>query len=158
MLAAPALHGTGLGDWIEERGQVGFDGAEEVPGFAVGLVEAAAFASVGVDAEGGGSEFSDGDDVPDVAGNHVRDEEVDFCCGVNSARMAAGGGIDAKPSASAVSGGLHLDTAEALAGVGNEIVAAAIAVGLGDDESAARGLHHEHHLDELAALFGVEMD
>ena len=92
-------------------------------GFAVGLIEAAAFASVGIDAEGGGSEFGDGDHIPDVAGNYVCDEEVDFCCGVNRARMAAGGGVYAVSSAGAVSGGFYLDAAEAPAGVGNEVVA-----------------------------------
>ena len=129
-----------------------------MPGFAVGLVEAAAFAAVWVDAEGRGPELGDGYDVPGVAGNYVSDEEVDVLGGVDVARVAASGGVDAIAPAVAVSSGFHLDAAEALAGVGDEIVAAAITVGLGDDESAARGLHHEHHLDEFSALLGVERD
>jgi hypothetical protein len=142
----------------EEWGSIGFDGAEGVPGFAVGFVEAAAAAAVGVDEEGGGVETGDGDDVPGVAGDDVGDEEVDVCGGVDGAGVAAGGGVDAIASSGAVGGGFDLHAVKALAGVGDEVVAAAVAVGLGDDESAARGLHHEHHFDEFAALFGVEVD
>jgi len=139
------LRGYRIEEWI------GFDGAEEVPGFAVGFVEAAAFAAVRIDAEGRGSERGDGDNIPGIPGNHIGDEEVDFRGSVDVARVAAGGGVDAISSAGAVSGGFYLDAAQPLARVGNEVVAAAVSVGLGDDESAARSLHHEHHLDELAA-------
>ncbi len=122
------------------------------------FVEAAASAAVGVDAEGRGAEIGDGDDVPDVAGDDVGDEEVDIGCGVDGAGVAAGGGVDAIAASGAVRGGFDLHAAEALAGVGDEVVAAAVAVGLGDDESATRGLHHEHHFDQFAPLFGVEKD
>ncbi|HXM67925.1 MAG TPA: hypothetical protein VN911_14420 [Candidatus Acidoferrum sp.] len=53
-----------------------------MPGFAVLFVEAAAFAAVGVDVEGRGAEFGDGDDVAGIAGDHLGNEGVDVLGGV----------------------------------------------------------------------------
>jgi len=112
-----------------------------VPGFAVGF-EAHFFGlAVGVEAEHGlgGADF-DGDDVPDVEGDDVGGDEVDVGAGVDGASFADGvGGAGFVGAGADAFSAFDLDAVESGAVVEDEVVAAAVAPGLGDAESEAGG-------------------
>jgi hypothetical protein len=129
---------------------------EEGPGFAVFFVAAAAawVATEGVDADHEASaEGADGDDVPDVGAEDENGEEINF--GGQVGEMFVGGLPVSVNGIGAVMGGgagFDLDAPGALAGVEEEVVALAVAVGLGHDQALAAGFYHEHHFGEFAAL------
>jgi len=113
-------------------------GLELGPGFAV-LFEAGAAGSVGVEAEHGrGHAGFYGEDVPDVAGDDVGDEEVDVVGSVDGAAFADGvGGADFVGSGAEDFGAFDLHSPEeflwaAVVGGDDEVVALAVSPGLGD--------------------------
>ena len=64
-------------------------GFEEVPGFAVFFPAGALAGDVGIEAQAGGSlEHFDGEDVPDVEGEDVGDQDVDIFGGVGDFALA----------------------------------------------------------------------
>ena len=115
---------------------------ELAPGFAVAGVESGvgAVAREEVDAFVSGERFDRNDD-PSVFGENVADKEVDFVGGVGDgdAVRAALRGEEVSALAEAA-GRLDLHADETAAGVEDEVVAIAVAVGFGDSESEAGGL------------------
>ena len=75
----------------------------------------------------------DGDDVPDVFGDYVADEEIDFFAGVDFA--AASGGIDAVAGLGVEGGGFDLDAEESVVKFDYGVVAVAVAPGDADAEA-----------------------
>ena len=112
---------------------------DQVPGFAV-FFEAHLFGlAVGVEAEHGrgGADF-DGDDVPDVERDDVGGDEVDVFLGVDGAAFADGvGGAGFVGAGADGVGAFDLNAVEAVSVVEDEVVAAAVAPGLGDAEVPA---------------------
>ena len=70
----------------------------------------------------------DGDDVPDVFGDDVADEEVDFFTGIDFA--AGSGGFDAVASLGVESGGFDLDAEESAVEFDDGVVAVAVSPGM----------------------------
>jgi len=130
-------------------------GIEEAPGFAVffehgfglaagGGIEADAFAL---------SDGLDGDDVPDVFGDNVADEEVDFFAGVDLA--VGSGGFDAVAVFGVEGGGFDLDAEESVMEVDDGVVAVTVSPGDGDAEAEGEGAGEEGGLASLSnALAG----
>jgi len=96
--------------------------AEEVPGLAIGVVEAGAAVAVAAEEEAGDSEGGvQRDDVPGVFGNDVGGDEMDFAGEVrNGASVDAAMGVDAVEAVAELSGTLHLDAPERWGGVERE--------------------------------------
>jgi hypothetical protein len=101
-------------------------GIQEAPGFAVffdggggggggGGVEADAFAA---------SDGLDGDDVPEIFGDDVGDEEIDFFAGIDAA--AGTGGFDTIAIFGVPGGGFDLDAEEAAVEFDDGVVAVAV--------------------------------
>jgi len=87
-------------------------------------IEADAFAV----SDGGG-----GDDVPEVFGDEVGDQEIDFGWSVDG--VAGSGGADAVASFGVARGGFDLDAEEALAEGDDGIVAFTVSPGDADGEA-----------------------
>ena len=75
----------------------------------------------------------DGDDVPDVFGDYVADEEVDFFAGVDFA--AGSGGFDAVAVIGVAGGGFDLDAEESVVEFDYGVVAVAVSPGDADAEA-----------------------
>ncbi len=106
---------------------------EHGAGLAAGVgIEADAFAA---------SDGLDGDDVPDVFGDHVADEEVDFFAGVDFA--AGSGGFDAVAGFGIEGGGLDLDAEESVMEFDDGVVAVAVSPGDADAEAEMGGAGQE---------------
>src|ERR1700686_5174741 len=88
--------------------------AEEVPGFAVGVVEAGAAITVAAEQEAGDSASGvQRNDVPGVSGNDVDGEEVDFSGEIrDGASAGAAVGVDAVEAFEELGGALYLDAPE----------------------------------------------
>ena len=96
--------------------------AEEVPGFAIGVVEAGAAVVAAAEEEAGNSEGGvQRDDVPGVFGDDVGGDEMDFAGEVrNGASVDAAVGVDAVETFEKLGGTFHLDAPERRGGVGWE--------------------------------------
>ncbi len=137
---------------------------QEVPGFAVGLEEAAgAFGfSVGIEAYGyARGEGFDGDDVPGVVRSDESGDEVNVIAGVvdvSATGVAADDDGESAKVAAAVGGEarLDLDAEKAALVLDEQIVAMALTEGLGHAESEAGGFVGEGELGEFSATFVVE--
>jgi len=95
-------------------------------------------------------EGGDGHDVPEILRNDVGDEEVDLVAGVGgfpSGSLHAVAGFGVAPS------GLDLDAEESVAGVEDEVVAFAVAPGLGDGEAEAGSFGEKSGLGGFSAPF-----
>jgi hypothetical protein len=133
--------------------------AEEVPGFAVGAEEAvSAGVAFGIEEKAGAvSDDGDGENEPGVLGNDVGDEEVDFGGAVgDGASAGAAMTVDVIEAVEKSSGRFDLDAEEAACGVEDEVVAFAVAVGLGDAEAHGGGFVGEGEFGEFAAALGGE--
>ena len=110
-------------------------GIQEAPGFAVFFEQGAGLAAgVGIEADAfAASDGLDGDDVPDVFGDYVADEEVDFFAGVDAA--AGSGGFDAVAGLGVEGGGFDLDAEEAAIEFDYGVVAVAVSPGEADAEA-----------------------
>jgi len=120
--------------------------AQQVPGFAVGGEEGAlARVAAGREEDAGAVlDEGDGEDEPGVLGDDVGDEEVDFGGLVgDDAVVGAAMSVDAVEAAHQSGGGFDLDAPEAGSGVEDEVVAFAVAVGLGDVEAERGGFEDE---------------
>jgi len=96
---------------------------QQAPGFTV-FLELGARLAAGVGIEADAFAVANGDDVPDVFGDNVSNEEVDFGGRVGDA---------------AGSGGFDLDAEESLAEFDDGVVALAISPGKADGESEVGG-------------------
>ena len=83
----------------------------------------------------------DGDDVPDVFGDDVADEEVDFFAGIDFA--AGSGGWDAVAGFGVAGGGFHLNAEESVVEFDNGVVAVAVSPGDEDAEAESGGAGEE---------------
>ena len=95
-------------------------------------IEADAFAS---------SDGLDGNDVPDVFGDDVADEEVDFFAGVDF--TAGSGGFDAVAGLGVEGGGFHLDAEESVIEFDDGVVAVAVSPREADAEAEGGGAGEE---------------
>ena len=104
-------------------------GIEEAPGFAVFFEGGAGLAAgVGIEADAFAlSDGPDGDDVPDVFGDDVSDEEVDFFTGIDFS--AGSGGFDAVASFGIAGGGFRLNAEESVVEFDDGVVAVAVSPG-----------------------------
>ncbi len=137
--------------------------AEEVPGFAVGVVHSR-FA-VAFRAE---QETANADDVvqrknePGIFGNDISGDEVDLRELVgDGASVDPAVGVDVVLAVEKDGGAFHLDAVElghdvGLVRVDDEVVALAISVGLGDGEAETGSLEGEGEFGELSATLGSE--
>ena len=96
----------------------------------------------------------DGDDVPEVDGHEVGDEYVNFRGGVHRLLGVAAACMQIVVTVVMVASGFDLNTPEAVAGVEDEVVAFAIAPGLGDTKAEAGGFVKESEFGDFAATFG----
>jgi hypothetical protein len=147
-------------------------GAKEGPGFAVGVVEAGAAVAAATEQEAGDSASGvERDDVPGVFGDDVGGEEVDFAGKVrDGASVGTAVGVDAIESVAELGGTFDLDAPEwrgrigrariglpaKVAGVDNDVVAFAVAVGLADSEAEFVGLEGEGDFGEFSKALGGE--
>jgi len=137
---------------------------QEAPGFAVAFeVGAGGVAGVGIEADAFAvSDGFDGDDVPDIFGDDVGDEEVDFGGGVDG--VAGSGGADAVSGLGVAAGGFDLDAEEAGAAADDGVVAFTVSPGDADAEAEAGGAGQEGGFGGFAAALaggsgdGVEGD
>ena len=110
---------------------------------------------------GVGDDGFDGDDVPEVFEHDPGDQEIDIVFGVEG---AVASGSDVIALAFVAGGALDLHAEEAVSGVEEEVVGAALSPGLGDGEVEAAGLGEEGGLDGFSqalacgAADGVEGD
>jgi hypothetical protein len=113
--------------------------------------------AVGIKTEhGGGHAGADGEDVPKIERDDVGYEEVDVGGGVDGAAFADGVSSAGFISVGAEGvGGLDLDAEEAASVVEDEVVALAVAPGLGDTESEGAGFVEEGGFAALAGALGV---
>ena len=150
------LDGDGWGIWEW--------GIEQVPGFAVFFEAHLSGLAVRVEAEHGlrSADFYR-DDVPDVEGDYVGGDEVDVALGVDGAAFAYGvGGAGFVGSGAEALGALDLDAVEfdfwPGAIVEDEVVALAVAEGLGDGEAALVAAVEESDFGMLSGAFGIVED
>lgn len=156
---------------------------EVVPGFAVGVVEAGEAAAFGAEQEAGLAEdVREWEDEPGIFGDDVGGDEIDFGELVgDGASVDAAVGVDVVEAVEQLGGGFDLDADEARAGaierqgprlrslsllggddgwemggVEDDVVAFAIAEGLGDAEAVAGGGEGEGELGDFSAAFGGE--
>ena len=87
------------------------------------------------------SDGLDGNDVPDVLGDDVGDEEVDFGGGVGDA--AGSSGLDAVAMFRVTGSGLDLDAEESAAAFDDGVVALAVSPGEADGEFEVGGTGEE---------------
>ena len=120
---------------------------------------------VGVGIEAGAFAMAnglDGNDVPDVFGDDVGDEEIDFGGGVDGA--AGPGGFDAVAGFEIASGGFDLNAEEAVAEGDDGVVALAVSPREADAEAEVGGAGQESGFGGLSATLaggfgdGVEFD
>ena len=93
----------------------------------------------------------DGDDVPDVFGDNVGDEEIDFAGGVDEA--AGSGSFDAVASLGVEGGGFDLDAKESAVEFDDGIVAIAVSPGEADGEAEMGGAGQEGGFGGFSATF-----
>ena len=104
----------------------------------------------------------DGDDVPDIFGDDVGDEEVDFFAGIDLA--AGSGGFDAVASLGVEGGGFDLDAEESVVEFNDGVVAVAVAPRDANAEAEMRGAGEEGGFGGFSATLaggfggGVEGD
>jgi hypothetical protein len=118
-------------------------GIEEAPGFAIFFEDGAGLAA-GVGIEADAFALSDGldrDDVPDVFGDNVGDEEIYFFTGVDFA--AGSGGFDAVAGLGVESGGFDLDAEESAVEFDDGVVAVAVSPGDENAEAEVGGAGEE---------------
>jgi len=130
---------------------------QQTPGLSVGGEVGAFSGMIARREEDAGAvlDFGDGEDEPGVFGDDVGDEEVDFVGLVGDGPMVgAAMGVDAVEAAEHGGGGFDLDAQEAASGVEDEVVAFAVAVGLGDVESQRRGFEDEGEFGKFSATLG----
>ena len=90
----------------------------------------------------------DWDDVPHVEGDDVGYEEVDLVGGVGNVALEGPVGVDDVSAIVDAASGLDLDAPEVLTGIEDEVIAAAVADGLGDSEAEMYSLEGEGNLGE----------
>src|SRR5580693_2351695 len=118
---------------------------QQAPGFAVLFVFVAWFAGdVGMEAEAlAASGGFDGDDVPDLLGDDVGDDEIDFVLGINVMSSPAAVGTYLVDTVLGGASGFYLHAPQVAVPAQDEVEAFAVSVGLGDSEAEACGLAHE---------------
>ena len=98
----------------------------------------------------------DGDDVPQVHGNKVDDDEIDL---VTSVVGFPSRGFHAVAGFGKALGGFDLDAPEVVSGVEDKVVALAVAPGFGDAKAEGGSLGEEGGLRHFALAFaGGETD
>jgi hypothetical protein len=175
-VSVPHLHELG------EDQAVGF--VEVVPGFAVGVVEAGEAAAFGAEQEAGLAEdVREWEDEPGIFGDDVGGDEIDFGELVgDGASVDAAVGVDVVEAVEQLGGGFDLDADEAgagaierqgaplrslwlriggddgweMGGVEDDVVAFAVAEGLGDAEAVAGGGEGKGEFGDFSAAFGGE--
>jgi len=120
-------------------------------------------AGVGIEADAFAvSDGLDGNDVPDIFGDDVADEEVDFSAGVDAA--AGSGGFDAVAVFGVEGGGFDLDAEESVVEFDDGVVAVAVSPGDEDGEAEMGGAGEEGGFGGFSATlagglgYGVEGD
>src|SRR3984885_8345508 len=132
-----------------------------MPGFAV-LFPAGAFAGdVGIEAEAGGLlDGCDGQDVTDIYGQDVGDQEVDVVGGVGDFALAvdAVNGLDVVAAGAEDFGEFELYAPQAGAVADDEVVAFAVSPGLGDVKAQGFGLEPEGGFGDFSGAFRVVVE
>lgn len=95
-------------------------------------------------------EGGDGDDVPQVLGDDVGDQEIDLVESVGAMRAAA---LHPVTAFGVTLGGFHLHADESAAGVEDEIVALAVSPRLGHGEAEAGGFGEKNGLGDFTITF-----
>jgi len=125
--------------------------AQEIPGFEIAIEACAAFPGREPDRSFLGAHAAGGDDVPDVDGDDVGGDEVNFP--EKKAHTLGGGqaaGVGLRPDL--MDGGFDLDAIGQAVALDHEIVGGGVAPGLGDAELLFNGTGDEADLGPLAAL------
>jgi hypothetical protein len=126
---------------------------EEAPGFAVFLEHGArGAAGGGIEADAFAlSDGLDGDDVPEVFGDDVDDQEIDFFAGIDTA--VGTGGFDAIAIFGITGGGFDLDADESAVEFDDGIVAVAVSPGEEDGEEEGGSTGEESGFGSFSAAF-----
>src|ERR1700678_4257401 len=129
-----------------------------MPGFAVGFPTGAFAGDVGIEAEAGGLlDGCDGQDVTDIHGQDVGDQEVDVVGGVGDFALAvdAVNGLDVVAAGAEDFGAFELYAPQAGAVVDDEVVAFAVPPGLVHDKAQGDGLEPEGVFGDFSGAFRV---
>ena len=116
--------------------------AQEMPGFTITLPAGALAFDVGIETQALRTRYDvDGEHIPGIFGDDVRDQNVDLVGGVNdfAVTIDSVGGLNVIAASANDLGAFELHAPEARAGVENEVVAFAVAPGAGDVEAEAFG-------------------
>ncbi len=128
--------------------------AQEIPGFEIAIEACAAFPGRKPDRSFLGADAAGGDDVPDVDGDDVGGDEVNFP--EKKAHTLGGGqaaGVGLRPDL--MDGGFDLDAIGQAVALDHEIVGGGVAPGLGDAELLLDGTGDEADFGPLAALGAI---
>ena len=99
----------------------------------------------------------DGDDKPAVLGNDVGDNKINFLGSIrNQASVCATAAIDMVAAVTKRGRGFDLDAPEAMSRFEDEIVAFAVAVGLGHVETLGGSFVNERQFGKFSAALGGE--
>ena len=101
--------------------------------------------------------YVDGENVPDIYGDDVSDEEVDVTGGVDVGGLIAVGVDGVAAVLGTGVGGFDLHAEETVSGFDDEVVAVALAPGFGDAEAEAGCLVQKSGFGDLAATLGGEI-
>jgi len=128
-------------------------GIEEAPGFAILFEEGAGLAaSVGIKADTFAlADGLNGDDVPDIFGDNVGDEEVDFFTRIDS--PVGSGGFDAVAGLGVEGSGFDLDAEESAVEFDDGVIAVAVSPGDADTETEMGGAGEEGGFGGFSATF-----
>ena len=99
----------------------------------------------------------DRENVPKVLSKDVCDEEVNIVLTIGLAARIFGLNHKVWSRGSHCQNGLDLNAPKSLFGADNDVVAVALAPGLGNGESEVGGLAHESEFGEFASVLGVEL-
>jgi hypothetical protein len=112
---------------------------------------------LGQEEAGDAEDMGERDQEPGVFGDDEGSEEVDFVQGVGDGfAVDATVRIEVVVAVEELGGAFDLDAVEAIAGVGDEVVAVAVSVGLGEAEAESGGFVEEGEFGELSAALGGE--
>src|SRR5215470_3827626 len=98
----------------------------------------------------------DRENIPEVLGDDVGDEEVDLFAGVNAAGVASAG-VNAVGADAYTRCGLDLHARQAAREVEDEVVAVAVTPGFGNAETEGGGFVEEGGFRDLSATLAVEL-
>ena len=158
--ASSGCGAPGAGDSFVRDGlygySFGFGWPHQVPGFAV-LIESRALALRRNAHHFAMFDHHYGENIPSVFREDVSHQEIDFFSGIWNVAGACGPQSVVRPSRTFSPHGFYLNAPKNFSQAHDDIIAIAIAPGLGNGEAEGSGPAHEGEFGEFAAMFAVEL-